>query len=364
MSLNTPGSQATPVGSTVNLQMSATDSAAGQALTYTASGLPGGLSINPSTGAITGTALFSESDVVTVTATDGEAYESSVSFPWNVATPPVTAPVVPPGSSCNAPAAGESQLNEGSFIASTSTPSGDGPQTAITNAVSGTNSSRFSTDTDQQAGMYYEVNMGSPQTFNQIEMDFPDWATDYAPDYNVEVSNNGSSWTVVASCYGNGSPETATFSTQTAQYVEVVLTTPDPSSWWSISQFLVSAPAGTTPPSVGNCSGSTSGESPLAESGFTASSPVPASSTGIQNPITNAVNGNTSAGRFTTQAAQAAGDEYIVNMGSAETFNEIQMAAPDRPHGLRQLATAWKSRPTGQPGPWWPPARAPARRKS
>jgi beta-glucosidase len=331
VSLNPLGPQATSVGSTVNLQMSATDSAAGQTLTYTASGLPGGLSIDPSTGAITGTALFSESDTVTVTATDGEAYESSVSFPWNIATP-VSTPVVPPGSSCNAPVPGESQLNEASFTASTSNPSGDGPQTAITNAVNGTNGSRFSTDTTQQAGMYYEVNMGSPQTFNQIQMAFPGWATDYAPNYNVEVSNDGSSWTAVASCYGNGSPETATFKTQTAQYVEVVLTTPDPSSWWSISQFQVFAPAGTTTsPGGGNCSGSTSGESPLAESGFTASSPVPASSAGAENPITNAVSGNASAGRFTTQAAQAAGDEYIVNMGSAKTFNEIQMAAPDDP---------------------------------
>ena len=42
-------------------------------------------------------------------------------------------------------------------------------------------------------------------------MAFPSWATDYAGGYNVEVSSNGSSWTVVASCYGNGSPETATF---------------------------------------------------------------------------------------------------------------------------------------------------------
>jgi beta-glucosidase len=330
VTLNSPAPQATAVGSAVNLQMSATDTAAGQTLTYTATGLPGGLSIDPSSGAITGTALFSESDVVTVTATDGEAYEGSVSFPWNVAAPPVTTPTVPAGSSCNAPAAGESQLNEASFVASTSTPSGDGPQTAITNALSGSNGSRFSTDTDQTAGMYYEVNMGSPQTFNQIQMAFPGWATDYAPNYNVEVSNNGSSWTVVASCYGNGSPETATFNTATAQYVEVVLTTPDPSSWWSISQFLVSAPAGTTPPPNG-CSASTSGENPLAESGFTATSPVPAGSAGAQNPITNAANGNTNAGRFTTQAAQAAGDEYIVNMGAAQTFNEIQLAAPDDP---------------------------------
>ena len=329
VTLNTPAAQATAVGSTVNLQMSATDSAPGQTLTYTASGLPGGLWLNPSTGAITGTALFSESDIVTVTATDGEAYEGSVSFPWNVAVPPVTAPVVPPGSSCNAPASGETQLNESSFLASTSNPSGDGPQTAITNAVSGTTTSRFSTDTDQQAGMSYEVNMGTPQTFNQIELAFPNWAT----DYNVEVSNNGSSWAVVASCYGNGSPETATFPSQTAQYVKVVLTTPDPSSWWSISQFLIFAPTGTItpPPTGGTCSASTTGETPLAESGFTATAPVPASSTGAQIPITNAVNGNTNGGRFTTQAAQVAGDDYIVNMGSAKTFNEIQMSAPDDP---------------------------------
>jgi len=33
---------------------------------------------------------------VAVTATDGEAYEGSVSFPWNVAAPPVTAATVPP----------------------------------------------------------------------------------------------------------------------------------------------------------------------------------------------------------------------------------------------------------------------------
>src|ERR1700728_1859314 len=131
VSLSTPAAQATSVGSTVSLQMSATDSAAGQALTYTASGLPGGLSINPSTGAITGTALFSESDVVTVTATDGEAYEGSVSFEWVVGGTATT---------CGASGTGESELSESGFTASTSAPSSstDAPQNAITNAVNGT----------------------------------------------------------------------------------------------------------------------------------------------------------------------------------------------------------------------------------
>ena len=332
VSLTSPGAQATAVGSTVSLPMSATDSAAGQALTYTASGLPGGLSINPSTGAITGTALFSESDVVTVTATDGEAYEGSVSFPWNVAAPPVTAPTVPSGSSCNAPASGESQLNEASFVASTSTPSGDGAQTAITNAVSGSVSSRFSTDTDQTAGMYYEVNMGSPQTFNQIEMAFPYWATDYAPDYNVEVSGNGSSWTVVASCYGNGSPEVATFSTQTAQYVRGGADHAGPERLVVDQPVPGVRPGGDDQPAAqrGLLRVDLGGE-PADRVRLHGHLAGARQQHGSQNPITNAVNGNTSAGRFTTQAAQAAGDEYIVNMGSAKTFNEIEMAAPDDP---------------------------------
>src|SRR5580693_4910049 len=47
-----PGNQTGTVGTAASLQISATDSASGQTLTYTASGLPAGLSINASTGLI------------------------------------------------------------------------------------------------------------------------------------------------------------------------------------------------------------------------------------------------------------------------------------------------------------------------
>jgi hypothetical protein len=75
--------------------MSATDSL-NNPLTYTATGLPAGLSINSSTGLISGT--FATGDaangpyVVTVTASDG-TYSSSVSFNWNAS--PITT-VLPP----------------------------------------------------------------------------------------------------------------------------------------------------------------------------------------------------------------------------------------------------------------------------
>ena len=54
VTVSSPGSQSTSTGTAVSLQVSATDSASGQTLTYTASGLPAGLSIS-SSGLISGT---------------------------------------------------------------------------------------------------------------------------------------------------------------------------------------------------------------------------------------------------------------------------------------------------------------------
>jgi beta-glucosidase len=252
VTLTSPGNQSSAVGATVNLQLSATDSAASQTLSYTATGLPAGLYVNPSSGDITGTALYQESDVVTVTATDAEGYENSVSFEWAVGGS---------ATSCGASGTGESELSESGFTASTSAPSSatDSPQNAITNAVNGTSLTRFSSDEDQATGLTYEVNMGSARTFNELEMASPGSPTDYATGYSVEVSSNGSTWTTVATCGGVGTPDIASFPPQTAQYVRVLLTAADTSYWWSFNQFLVmtggsssspEAPFGGTPAAV------------------------------------------------------------------------------------------------------------------
>src|SRR5262249_41381948 len=55
VTVTTPGNQPSTVGPAVSLQMHATDSASGQTLTYGATGLPAGLSINSGTGLISGT---------------------------------------------------------------------------------------------------------------------------------------------------------------------------------------------------------------------------------------------------------------------------------------------------------------------
>ena len=121
-------------------------------------------------------------------------------------------------------------------MASTNAPSGSADAPA--NALDGNYSTRFSTDEAQAPGQYFEVNLGSARVFDELEMDVPNSPTDFAYGYNVEVSGNGSAWTTVASCAGTGTPEVVSFSPQTAQYVEVVLTSGHPGNpYWSIDEF-------------------------------------------------------------------------------------------------------------------------------
>src|SRR6185503_2690778 len=65
-------------------QIQATDSAAGQTLTYSATGLPAGLSISASTGRISGTPTTAGTSSVTVTARDTTNSSGSASFSWTV----------------------------------------------------------------------------------------------------------------------------------------------------------------------------------------------------------------------------------------------------------------------------------------
>jgi serine protease len=78
-----PGNQTTAVNTSVSLQIHATDSG-GASLTYSATGLPAGLSINSSTGAITGTPTTAGSSAVQVTARDTTGASGSASFSWTI----------------------------------------------------------------------------------------------------------------------------------------------------------------------------------------------------------------------------------------------------------------------------------------
>jgi Bacterial Ig-like domain (group 3)/Putative Ig domain len=87
LTLRNPGDQENATQDTVSLHLDARGPD-GVPLTYTASNLPTGLSINPSTGLISGiiglNAVSSTPYIVTVTASDGHGASASQTFAWTV----------------------------------------------------------------------------------------------------------------------------------------------------------------------------------------------------------------------------------------------------------------------------------------
>jgi len=84
VTVTNPGSQTGTVGTAASLQIQASDSASGQRLTYTAAGLPAGLSISSSSGLIFGTPTSAGTFDVTVTVTDMTGASGAASFTWAI----------------------------------------------------------------------------------------------------------------------------------------------------------------------------------------------------------------------------------------------------------------------------------------
>jgi hypothetical protein len=91
VTVTSPGNQSGTVGTAASLQIQASDSASGQTLTYSASGLPAGLSIS-SSGLVTGTPTTAATSTVTVTVKDGTGATGSATFTWTISSASGPAP--------------------------------------------------------------------------------------------------------------------------------------------------------------------------------------------------------------------------------------------------------------------------------
>jgi Carbohydrate binding module (family 6)/F5/8 type C domain len=185
------------------------------------------------------------------------------------------------------------QLPETGWTASSNTNSsaGDAPQ----NAINGSGG-RFSSDADQAPGMWWEVNMGAQQTFNEVVLASGGNTGDYANGYDVEVSNDGTSFTPVYFGTGSAQTETATFSPQTARYIRILLTASSTTNWWSMTSFTVDNTPVTPPTASAPATGGSLGSNVTV---FTPSESV-SSILSTLNTISNAQVGN----QFGTQRYQ------------------------------------------------------------
>lgn len=191
----------------------------------------------------------------------------------------------------------EQQVSKTGWTASASSTEAGG---SAAGAVDGNLGTRWSSGVAQANGQYYQVDLGSNQTFNRILLDTGASTSDYPRGYQIQVSTDGTSWTTVAS--GSGSAAIVTdFAPQTARYVKVVQTGTS-TSWWSIAELNLY------------------GELEKSRSGWSAS----ASATEAGGSTGGALDGNGGT-RWSSGAAQTNGQWFQVNLGSSVWFNQIVM---------------------------------------
>ncbi len=179
VTVTNPGSQTSTVGTAASLQVHATDSASGQTLTYSATGLPAGLSINASTGLISGTPTTAGTSNVTVTATDTTGAHGSASFSWTVN----------PSGGGGTCGTTDLALNQPTTTSSTENAGFPAP-----NATDGNTGTRWSSAfSDPQ---WLEVDLGTTRSICGVSLN---WEAAYAKAFQIQVSNDNSTWTTIYS---------------------------------------------------------------------------------------------------------------------------------------------------------------------
>jgi hypothetical protein len=187
VTVTNPGNQSSTVGTAASLQLHASDSAAGQTLTYGATGLPAGLSVNSATGLVSGTPTTAGTSNVTVTATDTTGASGSASFTWTVTSG---------GGTC-----GTTNVALHKPVTASSTENAGFPPQ---NAVDGNPGTRWSSAfSDPQ---WIQVDLGQTYSICQVVLN---WEAAYARAFQLQTSSDGATWTsVYSTTTGTGGVQT------------------------------------------------------------------------------------------------------------------------------------------------------------
>jgi hypothetical protein len=219
VTVTSPGNQTGTVGTAASLQVHASDSASGQTLSYTASGLPAGLSVSSSTGLISGTPTAAGTSSVTVTATDGTGAAGSATFSWTINSSG--------GGSC-----GTANVAQGKTTTASSTENAGFPAANATDGNTGTRwSSAFS---DPQ---WLEVDLGSSQSVCGVTLN---WETAYGKSFQIQTSTDNANWTsIYSTTTGTGGVQALTGLSGTGRYIRMYGTVRATQYGYSLWEFQV-----------------------------------------------------------------------------------------------------------------------------
>ncbi|MFE8990696.1 discoidin domain-containing protein [Streptomyces collinus] len=157
---------------------------------------------------------------------------------------------LPTGASLTAPT-GETALSRDGWQATASASSSDDPPSK---AIDGDASTRWSSGHGMQPGDWFQLDLGSTETFDQLVLDSTASSGDFARQYEVYTSDDGTNWGEPVAT-GPGSTVTRILLPKsTARYIRVV-NKAGSGSWWSIHDVSVLAPDGKATSSTGKSSG-------------------------------------------------------------------------------------------------------------
>ena len=223
VTVTSPGNQSSTAGTAASLQISASDSASGQTLSYSAVGLPAGLSINSSSGLISGTPTTAGTSSVTVTAKDTTGTtgaSGSASFSWTV--------TAGGGGTCGTTNLALNKTATASSLENAGFPAQD--------AVDGNLGTRWSSAfSDPQ---WLEVDLGSTQSICQVVLN---WENAYGKAFQIQTSPDGSTWTTIYSTTtGTGGTQTLNV-TGSGRYIRMYGTARGTQYGYSLWEFQVYA---------------------------------------------------------------------------------------------------------------------------
>ncbi|MGA1835646.1 discoidin domain-containing protein [Herbiconiux sp. 11R-BC] len=199
-----------------------------------------------------------------------------------------------------------------------------------TQALDGSTGTVWTSGADEAAGQTFTVDLGAAKTFDQLTLNAGSLASDAPAGYQVQLSNDGTTWgSAVATGSGTAAVTNVAFASQTARFVRVTQTG-TASHWWSIASFSLYD--------------STRGLLPIVGATVTGS---PSSTT---DTAAKAVDGIQST-RWSTGVAQAPGQSFTVDLGSARSVNALELdnagSPGDQPRGYSVATstngTAWSA---------------------